>query len=201
LKIKKIPFIFLVLLIFSLTITGCNTAQRPNLEDNYKRPEPMENNTNNDTTQPRIENDAEVNDKTTRDNIMPDQPQPATPTSEAKFSLNEINEFELEIELTNKDKVDMKYKKGPSNEESKVETVFDGKAEKSEHEEASREIEDLIRKIPGSSISDTNKIIDGTLSALKIKREDVLEFEMEFIFETGEKVQIELNDDDEDDED
>lgn len=199
-RIKKIPITFLLLLIFLLTATGCNTAQRPNMPETNKRPETMENNTNPgtdtgiNTDQPRVQNDATVNDKATRDNIMPDQPDNATPTSEAGFALNQINKFELDIQLTSGDKVDMKYKKGPSNEESKVETVFDGKREKSEHEEASRQIEELLRKIPGASISKTNLIIDETLSALYIKREDVVEFDMEFVFESGERVHIELND-------
>jgi len=197
LNTKKVPYLFLVLLIFSLTITGCNAAQRPNLPDNNKRPEPMQNNTNtntdSDTTLPRAQYDAEVNDKSTRDNAMPNRPEPATPDSTVGFTLNEINEFDLNIKLTNNDRMDMKYKKGLSNEESKVETVFDGKKDKTEHEEASRQIEELLRKIPGASISNTNTIIDGTLSALKIKREDIVEFDMEFVFETGERVHIELN--------
>ncbi|MBU5675571.1 YusW family protein [Alkaliphilus sp. MSJ-5] len=190
-KIKKVPFLLLILLLFSLTTTGCNTAQRPNISDPNKRPEPMQNNTN--TTQPKVDNDATVNDKRTKDNIMPDQPQPVTPTSEVGFTLNQLNEFELNVELANNDKLDMKYKKGPYNQETKVKTIFDGKTEKANHEEASRQIEKLLSQIPGASISNPNKIIDGTLSALKIKREDVVEFDMEFVFETGERVHIEFN--------
>lgn len=180
LKTKKAPFILSVLLIFSLTITGCNTAKRPTPQ-------------NNTSPQKRVENDAVVNDNRTRNNIMPNQPIPTTPDSTVGFTLSQINEFDLDIKLTNNDKIDMKYKKGPSNKESKIETRINGKIEKTEHEEASRQIEDLLRKIPGASLSNTTKIIDGTLSALKIKRDDVTEFDMGFKFESGEKVQIEFN--------
>ncbi|QUH21201.1 YusW family protein [Alkaliphilus sp. B6464] len=189
-KTKKAPFILSVLLIFSLTITGCNTAKRPTPENNTS-PQNVQNNTN--TPQQRVENDAVVNDNRTRDNVMPNRPIPTTPDSTVGFTLSQINEFNLDIELTNNDKIDMKYKKGPSNRESKVETRINGKVEKTEHEEASRQIEELISKIPGASISDTTKIIDEILSALKIKRDDLTEFDMMFKFESGEKVQIELN--------
>ncbi len=180
LKTKKAPFILSVLLIFSLTITGCNTTKRPTPQNNTSPPK-------------KVENDAVVNDNRTRNNVMPNQPIPTTPDSTVGFTLSQIKEFDLDIELTNNDKIDMKYKKGPSNKESRIETRINGKIEKTEHEEASREIEKLLSQIPGASISNTNKIIDGTLSALKIKREDVVEFDMEFVFETGERVHIEFN--------
>lgn len=194
-KVKKVSFIFIVLLLFSLVITSCNTAQRPNVPDNNTGPEPIQNNTNTGTDEPRVENDGVVNDKRTKDNIMPNPQEPATPDPTVGFALDQINRFDLGIDLVNQDKIYMKYKKGPSNGDSKVETILDGKKQNAEHEEASRQIEELLRKIPGASISDVNRIVDGTLSALKIKREDVIEFDMEFIFESGEKVEIELNKD------
>lgn len=181
----------ILLLIFSLMIIGCTASEKPIPQDNNKRPEPMENNTN--TAESTLENDGTVNDNRTKNNIMPGQPEPVTPTAEAGFTLNQINEFDLNIELVHNGKIDMFYNKGPYNKENKVETRIEGKTDQTEHEEASRQVEELLRKIPGASISDTNKIIDGTLSALKIKREDVIDFDMEFVFETGERVHIEFN--------
>lgn len=197
-KKRKLPSILLILLIFSLIITACTSSKRPNPQNNTQLRQGMEENmntnpnVNNQTTEGGVHNSAPGTNNT-RTNIMPNVPNPTTPGSTAGFTLDQINKFELEVNLTNKDKIDMKYKKGPSNAESKIENRINGKTEKSTHAEASREIEKLITKIPGASISDTNRIIEGTLSALKIKREDVVEFDMEFIFETGEKVHIELN--------
>lgn len=126
-------------------------------------------------------------------NIMPNEPKTTTPDPTADFTLNEIHAFDLDIELINNDKIDMEYKKGLNNKESKIETFLNGKKSTSQHESASREIEDLISKLPGASIANTNKIIDETLSLLKLKRQDVVDFEMEFLFESGEKVTIEFN--------
>lgn len=190
-KTKKRSLSIIVLLIFSLVITACTATERPAPQDQNKRPEPIENNTNRNESM--SDKDATVNDNRTRNNIMPDQPEPVTPTSESGFTLNQINEFDLNIELVNNGKIDMFYNKAPNNRENKVETRIDGKTDKVEHEKASRQVEELLRKIPGASISDTNRIIDGILSALKVKREDVIDFDMEFIFETGEKVHIEFN--------
>lgn len=188
---KKLPHILLIILVFLLTITGCTTPRRPNPQNNTTPNQNVRDDTN--LTQPNVKNNTTVNDNTTKNNIMPGVPQPTTPNSTVGFTLDEINEFDLDIELTNKDKVDMKYKKDSSNGKSTIETRFNGKVEKTENAEASREIEKLLRQIPGASLSETNKIIDGTLSALNIKREDVTEFDMEFKFEGGEKVDIEFN--------
>ncbi len=133
---KKASYIFLVLLIFSLIITGCNGAERPvpqNDNQNQQNTPNVDNNANTninnptDDDQPRVENDAIVNDKRTKDNIMPDPPQPVTPTAEAGFTLDHVNEFDLNVVLTNNEKVDMKYIKGVSNKDSRIETVFIGK--------------------------------------------------------------------------
>ena len=190
---KRMTSILLILIIFSLSITGCATSQKPNNNNDTITPQEEQNNTSTDTNNSDVQNDATVNDKSTMDNAMPDQPKLATPNSDVGLTLNQLNEFELDIELINNDKVDMKYKKGPSNEESKIETVLDGKKSNAQHEEASRQIEIFLDKIPGESIANANKIIEGTLSALKIKREDVTDFDMEFILESGEKVHIEFN--------
>lgn len=204
-NIKKTTNLILVLLIFSLIITGCNSTQRPNPQDNTpsqkNAPNTNFSNSNNDTDTnsptdkklPRVENDAEVNDKSNMNNAMPNRPNPVTPTSDVGFTLDDINEFDLEVALTNNDKIDMEYVKGVSNKESKIETVFNGKTERVEHEEASRQIETLINQIPGASLADTAKIIEATLGALETDREDVINFEMEFVFEGGEKVDIEFN--------
>ncbi len=204
-NIKKTLNLLLVLLIFSLIITGCNSTQRPNPQDNTpsqkNAPNTNFSNLNNDTDTnsptdkrlPRVENDAEVNDKSTMDNTMPNRPNPVTPTSDTKFTVEHIHGFDLEVALTNNNKVDMEYVKGISNEKSRIETVFNGKTEIVEHEEASRQIETLINQIPGASLADTTKIVEAVLGALETDRGDVINFEMEFIFESGEKVDIEFN--------
>ncbi len=191
-KLKKIQFVFIILLLFLLSVTSCTTPKRPNPENSNKSDQPdMYKNINMD--QPRVDNSAEVDDKRTKDNIMPNVPRPTTPSTMEGFTLDRINKFNLDIKLTNDDKIDMKYIKGPSNATSKIETVIGGKKEITKHEEASREIEKLIKQIPGSSLSDVTKIIDGTLTALKIKRDNVVDFDMSFTFENGENVELEFN--------
>ncbi|MFW5648968.1 MAG: YusW family protein [Candidatus Alkaliphilus sp. MAG34] len=191
-KIKRIQFIFIILLLFSLLTTSCIAPKRPDPKNISKSEQPdMYKNINMD--QPRVDNSAEVDDKKTKDNIMPNVPKPTTPSTTTGFTLDQINKFSLDIKLTNDDKIDMRYVKGPSNEKSKIETVMEGKSEKTEHEEASREIEKLLKKIPGSSLSDVTRIIDGTLTALKIKRDNVVDFDMKFVFESGESVELEFN--------
>jgi hypothetical protein len=192
LKIKKMQFVFMILLLFLLIFTSCTTPKRLNPENSNKSEQPdMYKNINMD--QPRVDNSAEVDDKRTKDNIMPNVPKPVTPSSTVGFTLDQINKFELDIKLTNDDKIDMKYVKGPSNKKSSVETIIEGKTTKIEHEEASREIEKLLKKIPGASLSDVTKIINGTLTALKIRRDNVVDFDMDFIFESGESVELKFN--------
>ncbi|HZK57337.1 MAG TPA: YusW family protein [Clostridia bacterium] len=191
-RIKRVQLIFIVLLLISLFTTSCTAPKRPNPKNISKSDQPdMYKNINMD--QPRVDNSAEVDDKRTKDNIMPNVPKPTTPNATTGFTLDQINKFSLDIRLTNDDKIDMKYIKGPSNEKSKIETVMEGKSEKTEHEKASREIEKLLKKIPGSSLSDVTGIIDGTLTALKIKRDNVMDFDMDFIFESGESVELKFN--------
>lgn len=189
---KKLQFIFIALLLFSLIVTSCTTSRRPSPEDN-DNPNQTGIGESMNTPQPRTKNSAIVDDKRTKDNIMPDVPRPVTPDSTVGFKLDRINEFNLKVKLTNDDKIDMKYIKGPSNKGSKIETKLDGKTTKTEHEEASREIEKLLKKIPGNSLSDVTRIIDGTLAVLKIKRDNVIDFDMEFIFESGENVELKFN--------
>lgn len=194
LKIKKASFILSLLLVLSLTIIGCTTTpQRPNPPNNTAPRQGMQENMNTNMNQPGVENDAAVNDNRTRNNMMPNTPVPGTPAPIDRLTFDQINEFDLEVTLMNKDKIDMEYKKGSKSDETKIENRINGRSDKVVREEASSQIEDLIRQIPISSLADTTSIIDGTLSALRITREDVKEFSMDFQFENGEKVKIELN--------
>ncbi len=191
-RIKKIQFMFIVLLLFSLIITSCTAPRRP-VPKNNDRSSQTDIGKRTNMIQSEVDESAKVDDKKTKDNIMPDAPRPVTPKSTAGFTLDQINKFDLNIKLTNDDKIDMKYIKGPFNKGSKIENVINGKTEKTEHEEASREIEKLLKKIPGASLSDTTKIIDGILAEFKIKRDNVVDFNMGFIFENGENVRIGFN--------
>ncbi len=192
-QVKKTYFIFIILL-FSLVVTSCSAPRRP-VPENNNRLGQTDVNKDPNSTQPRVNESARVDDKKTKHNIMPNVPRPVTPGPTAGFTLDQINEFDLDIKLTNNDKVDMKYIKGPFNKDSKIETIMNGKTTKTEHEEASREIEKLLKKIPGASLSDTTRIIDGTLTELKIRRDNVIDFDMNFIFESGENVRLKFNKD------
>lgn len=205
-NIKKMTHLLLALLVFPLIITACGADERPMPKSTnpsqQNAPNTNNSNINNDTDSnsptdtrlPRVEQDAQVNDKSTRDNMMPSRPEPTTPTSDAGFTLDHINKFNLNVNLTNNNKVDMKYVKGISkNNESRIETVFNGKTETVENQEANRQIETIISQIPGSSLADTSQIVEAVLSALETDRGDVIDFDMEFVFESGEKVHVELN--------
>jgi len=188
---KRLLHLHLIFLIFLLTITGCTASRRPTPPNNTTPGQNVED--NNNLAEPNMDNNTTTDNNRANSNIMPDVPQPTTPNSTAGFNLDEINEFDLEVRLTNNDKIDMEYNKDTTQEKSKVETQINGKVEKTADTEAIREIERLLTQIPGGSISETNRIIDDTLAVLNIKREDVKEFEMEFKFKGGEMIEIKLD--------
>jgi hypothetical protein len=99
-----------------------------------------------------------------------------------------IIDFEIEVELKNNRKYDIEYElKAPDKIEAKVSVpgsvTLHGK-------NAIEKIEPLLKKLNLTPVSDQQKLKATLLSMLKINKKDILDFELEVKFDTGEKIKI-----------
>lgn len=152
-KIGKVSFAALL----GLTMVACNSE-----------PQPME-----VPTEEPVET-GEVTPKAAPGSVI-EQPEEDTASNENEQAIGEITEFNLEIDLTSNEKIDVEFEK--EREEDEFEYKVRGDALKGA--EAQTEIEKMINELNLTADMGTEEIIDRVLSYFKINREEVTEIELE----------------------
>ncbi|MHA0855323.1 S-layer homology domain-containing protein [Paenibacillus sp. CMAA1364] len=113
----------------------------------------------------------------------------------------DIVEFELEVELSEKAKLELEYKNKQGKSEAKVEKEFKNDKEKLKGKDAVDYIEALLAKVKLTDKMNQKEALSAILAGLNIEKDDVVELELEVKFKSGKQLKVEIDNDDDDDED
>jgi len=106
--------------------------------------------------------------------------------------IDNIHEFELEIDLVNNEELEMEYKNRGGSPTGEVDRkTQDGKVEL-KGEQALTDIENLLQQIALQPDTNAEEAVDQILASMNIAREDIGKFELEVDFVTGEKLKANL---------
>ncbi|WP_216829721.1 YusW family protein [Alkalihalobacterium elongatum] len=103
-------------------------------------------------------------------------------------ALENILEFELEIDLVNDEEIEMEYKHQGESQTADVETKTAAGKQEKRGEEAIEEIQNLVSQITLNPDTDPKEAMDQILATLNIPRDNIRKLELEVDFISGEKL-------------
>jgi hypothetical protein len=108
-----------------------------------------------------------------------------------------VLEFKVEAEMTNDEKIELKYKNKKGKIKAKIETESEDNEVKIEGDQAIQEMEALMTSIGLSPEMSEEDLLSQVLAALDSAQEDIQELEVKVTFANGKKIEIQLENDNE----
>ncbi len=106
-----------------------------------------------------------------------------------------IRQFELEVKLSDKGKVELDYKNKDGHAEAELKIASKNEQQKMEGQKAVNAIEKLLTNAGISENMDKKEIADKILSALNVDQNNVKELKLKIKFSSGKEVKVEIKND------